>query len=145
MESRITVYDEEFDFNKPAFSEPETFKFTAQAVTPQEINLQAMLPKSAPYPMGYIWWVQFADQELRTETTPKTSKIALNLFAALEEIMVKFVQKYKPLQILFVGIGKSKSKLYTTISKKIMKRGGYKLIQTVESGGANVYYLYKEK
>lgn len=81
-----------------------------------------------PQPVGYLdWEIIFVDEKESSETTAVGGKQALELFAAIEHVIKKFVKDYDPEVIRFSGKGKSKTKLYTLLARKMAKSGYYRL------------------
>lgn len=72
------------------------------------------------------WYIEFVDKKGMTTMSPKNKGVALELFAALEEIIKKFLDKEKPEVVTFFGMGASKVKLYDLAVKKMANYGGYK-------------------
>jgi hypothetical protein len=75
-----------------------------------------------------LWHIDFADEHGSMSKDPKSSKIALQLFAALETYFKDFITKKKPDVFNFAGTGASRKKLYNTLSKKIEKNSNYKYL-----------------
>jgi hypothetical protein len=73
------------------------------------------------------WEIVFQDKYGSTKSSQKGGKVALELFAALENVVGYFIKKYQPEAIRFSGASKSKQKLYKLLAKKISKHGYYQL------------------
>jgi hypothetical protein len=70
------------------------------------------------------WQIAFESPTGKFTLEPKKQGTAIQLFAALEYLTKKFIQKYKPEIIYYVGVHeKSRQKLFDTIAKRISKLG----------------------
>jgi hypothetical protein len=71
------------------------------------------------------WRIEFADSKGMTMTSAKEKGVGLQVFAALEQIVKKFLKEKKPEAVEFAGVGASKLKLYDLAVKRIAKVGGF--------------------
>jgi 6-phosphogluconolactonase/glucosamine-6-phosphate isomerase/deaminase len=75
------------------------------------------------------WEIVFEDERGFIKTNKRGTKVALELFAAIESVVSDFINIEEPDAILFTGTGKSKIKLYNLLARKIAK-GGYVIRNT---------------
>jgi hypothetical protein len=75
------------------------------------------------------WEILFQDEKksMVAKDNPKGSKVALELFAAIQQVVTEFIKKEKPEVIKFSSnkIDKSKIKLYKLLAMRISKKHGY--------------------
>lgn len=99
-------------------------------------------------PAPALWTITFEDVGARMEMVEKPKGVALNLFAALENVMEKFIRAKKPLVFDFSAetsvdvADTSRMKLYDLLARKIRKKAGY----DVKVGrGIAKFYLFTKK
>jgi hypothetical protein len=88
------------------------------------------------------WEVEFESGEsgiIRRDVEPK---IAVELFAALEQAFSKFIQSKKPKVFGFSG-ATDRIKLYDTIAKKITSKTKYKVEKEKDPTGGMIYFFEK--
>jgi hypothetical protein len=90
-----------------------------------------------------MWEIVFEDEEKRTYQIGKRKGAALELFAALENVLKNFILKTLPNKFRFTADVEEKSrvKLYDLIAKKIEKTQGFKY--TREKKPMAVAYTFK--
>lgn len=98
-------------------------------------------------PAPALWTITFEDVGGRMEMVEKPKGVALNLFAALETVMEKFIKAKKPLVFEFSaedvgGADTSRMRLYDLLARKISKKAGYDV--KVKRGIAK-FYLFTKK
>lgn len=87
------------------------------------------------------WEIAFTDDTGTIKTSPKSPKTAIELFAAIEKVVKDFIIKYKPEAIRFSGLGESKDKLYSMLSKRIVKSGKY---INIDPSAVNLFQLVRK-
>jgi hypothetical protein len=98
-------------------------------------------------PAPALWTITFEDVGGKMEMEEKPRGVALNLFAALGNVMEKFIKAKKPLVFEFSaedvgGADTSRMKLYDLLARKISKKAGYDV--KVKRGIAK-FYLFTKK
>ena len=98
-------------------------------------------------PAPALWTITFEDVNAKMEIEEKPKGVALNLFAALENVMEKFIKAKKPLVFEFSaedvgGSDTSRMKLYDLLARRISKKAGYDV--KVKRGIAK-FYLFTKK
>lgn len=71
------------------------------------------------------WYIYFEDEKGTMSKAPKERGVALQLFAALQEVLKNFIKTKKPMRFEFKGMPgeASREKLYNTIALRMPKLG----------------------
>lgn len=71
-----------------------------------------------------IWEIEFFDDEMDMDTSPKTPGVAIKLFAAIQKLTEKFIIEEHPAIIEFYPSddNRGRLKLYKTLAKKIERK-----------------------
>lgn len=89
--------------------------------------------------LGYIWEMDFEDEEGSYSLQPKEHGASLQLFAGLEEIIRRFIKKYTP-NVFYFGAYEepSRIRLYRYIAGRIKKTG----YESYEFDFSNIKYFF---
>jgi len=72
------------------------------------------------------WDIAFYSASGHDPLTGNKNQMGLQTFAAVEKLVIDFIEAEDPEEFHFSATGKSRVKLYNTLAKKILKSGKYK-------------------
>jgi len=87
-------------------------------------NLEKFIDMMEEREVYESWFIEFADSELETKQVERGTKVALQVFAAVEDAMIKFFKIKNPNSFFFSSSASEKKrvKLYNFLSKTILKK-----------------------
>lgn len=90
------------------------------------------------------WLISFYAPSDKTQDIKDRSKVAVETFAAVIHLTEQFLKQEKPEAFAFQAMGRSRTKLYDLLAKKITKTGKYKL--SIDRGlGRSSNYRFERK
>ena len=92
-----------------------------------------------------IWNIQFSDENDNLDKAPKRKGASIELFAALEKVMMQFIEKTLPDKMEFRADldEKSRVKLYDLLAKKIKKKYGFNYKRVTTSISVLYQFMHK--
>jgi len=94
------------------------------------------------YDRGKTFIIVFYERFDKPNKLDDKHKVALETFAAVEQLTKEFIQWQKPREFSFTSVVGSRSKLYDLLAKRIIKSGKYTMEKNSIAGG--VQYTFKK-